>query len=59
MTAPRLVITIDTEGDNAWARPRVATTRNAEYVPRFQERPAQKFHELETAQFQQLRTISE
>src|SRR5881397_238372 len=37
MTAPRLVITIDTEGDNAWARPRVATTRNAEYVPRFQE----------------------
>ena len=37
MTAPRLVITIDTEGDNAWARPRVATTRNAEYLPRFQE----------------------
>jgi hypothetical protein len=30
------IITIDTEGDNLWARPRVITTRNAEYLPRFQ-----------------------
>jgi hypothetical protein len=30
------IITIDTEGDNLWARPREITTRNAEYLPRFQ-----------------------
>jgi len=36
MSAPRLLITVDTEGDNAWARPKVATTRNAEYLARFQ-----------------------
>jgi peptidoglycan/xylan/chitin deacetylase (PgdA/CDA1 family) len=35
--APFLLITIDTEGDNAWSRPRVTGTRNAEFVPRFQE----------------------
>jgi len=31
-----LVITIDTEGDNLWSRPREITTRNAGYLPRFQ-----------------------
>lgn len=31
-----LLITIDTEGDNLWALPRVATTRNAAFLPRFQ-----------------------
>jgi hypothetical protein len=36
MTHPALLITIDTEGDNLWSRPRVVTTRNAEYLPRFQ-----------------------
>jgi len=30
------LITIDTEGDNLWARPSTITTRNAEYLPRFQ-----------------------
>jgi len=30
------LITIDTEGDNLWARPRDITTRNAEFLPRFQ-----------------------
>lgn len=30
------VITIDTEGDNLWARPREITARNADYLPRFQ-----------------------
>ena len=30
------IITIDTEGDDLWARPRRITTRNAEYLPRFQ-----------------------
>jgi peptidoglycan/xylan/chitin deacetylase (PgdA/CDA1 family) len=30
------IITIDTEGDNLWARPREITTRNADYLPRFQ-----------------------
>lgn len=31
-----LLITIDTEGDNLWARPRHITSRNAAYLPRFQ-----------------------
>jgi len=31
------LITIDTEGDNLWSRPRNIKTRNAEYLPRFQE----------------------
>jgi hypothetical protein len=31
-----LIITVDTEGDNLWARPRTPTTRNAEYLGRFQ-----------------------
>lgn len=30
------IITIDTEGDNLWSRPREITTRNALYLPRFQ-----------------------
>jgi hypothetical protein len=30
------LITIDTEGDDAWSRPRTATTRNAAFLPRFQ-----------------------
>lgn len=30
------IITIDTEGDDLWANPREITTRNAEYLPRFQ-----------------------
>ncbi len=30
------IITIDTEGDDLWARPREITTRNAQYLPRFQ-----------------------
>ncbi|MDR7415114.1 MAG: deacetylase [Armatimonadota bacterium] len=34
---PVFLITVDTEGDNLWARPREITTRNAEYLPRFQE----------------------
>jgi hypothetical protein len=34
--APYFLITVDTEGDNLWARPREITTRNAEALPRFQ-----------------------
>jgi hypothetical protein len=30
------LITIDTEGDNLWARPAKVTTENARYLPRFQ-----------------------
>src|SRR5262252_7680186 len=30
------IITIDTEGDDLWSRPREITTRNAGYLPRFQ-----------------------
>lgn len=36
MTRPAFLVTIDTEGDNLWSRPRAVTTRNAEYLPRFQ-----------------------
>jgi hypothetical protein len=36
MSEMHFVITIDTEGDDLWARPREITTRNAEYLPRFQ-----------------------
>ena len=35
--APLFVITLDTEPDNEWARPRVATTENSRFVPRFHE----------------------
>ncbi|MGO9117331.1 MAG: deacetylase [Desulfomonilaceae bacterium] len=31
------LITVDTEGDNLWSRPRRITTRNARFIPRFQE----------------------
>jgi len=37
MMKPALLITVDTEGDNLWARPRQVETRNATYLPRFQE----------------------
>jgi hypothetical protein len=30
------IITVDTEGDNLWDKPREITTRNASYLPRFQ-----------------------
>lgn len=33
---PYFLITIDTEGDDLWARPRRITTRNAACLPRFQ-----------------------
>ncbi len=33
---PAFLITIDTEGDSAWARPRVIETRNAAHLARFQ-----------------------
>jgi len=34
---PSFLITIDTEGDNLWSRPKTVTTENASYLPRFQE----------------------
>jgi hypothetical protein len=34
---PFFLITIDTEGDNLWARPKQIETRNSRYLPRFQE----------------------
>lgn len=37
MSLPAFLITIDTEGDNAWARPRIASTRNAAFLERFQD----------------------
>ena len=36
MSETAFIITIDTEGDDLWASPREITTRNAEYLPRFQ-----------------------
>ncbi len=36
MSDTPFIITIDTEGDDLWSRPRQITTRNAEYLPRFQ-----------------------
>jgi len=36
MSKTAFIITIDTEGDDMWARPREITTRNAAYLPRFQ-----------------------
>lgn len=36
MSDTPFIITIDTEGDNLWARPRDITTRNAGFLPRFQ-----------------------
>jgi hypothetical protein len=40
--APALILTMDTEGDDLWSRPRTVTTRNALSLPRFQEL-AQRF----------------
>lgn len=34
---PAFLITIDTEGDNLWSRPRDVTTENAKFLPRFQQ----------------------
>jgi hypothetical protein len=36
-TKPAFLITIDTEGDNLWARKSEVTTENARHLPRFQE----------------------
>jgi hypothetical protein len=36
MSDTPFIITIDTEGDDLWSRPREITTRNAHYLPRFQ-----------------------
>src|SRR5258708_6349977 len=36
MLRTAFIITIDTEGDDLWSRPREITTRNARFVPRFQ-----------------------
>ncbi|MGH8263598.1 MAG: deacetylase, partial [Steroidobacterales bacterium] len=36
MARTPFIITVDTEGDNLWAKPREITTRNAAYLPRFQ-----------------------
>lgn len=33
---PCFLITIDTEGDNLWAKPRTFTTQNSKFLPRFQ-----------------------
>jgi hypothetical protein len=33
---PAFIITIDTEGDNWWSKPRDVQTQNARYLPRFQ-----------------------
>lgn len=34
--SPAFLLTIDTEGDDLWSRPREITTRNLAYLPRFQ-----------------------
>jgi hypothetical protein len=34
--APAFLVTIDTEGDDLWSRPRRIETRNARFLPRFQ-----------------------
>ena len=36
MSETPFIITIDTEGDDLWANPREITTRNSQYLPRFQ-----------------------
>ena len=36
MSETPFIIAIDTEGDDLWSKPREITTRNAEYLPRFQ-----------------------
>ena len=37
VSKPAFIITIDTEGDNLWARRREVKTENAKFLPRFQE----------------------
>jgi hypothetical protein len=37
MSETPFIVTIDTEGDNLWSKPREITTRNAAYLPRFQK----------------------
>jgi len=34
---PYFLITVDTEGDNLWQKPKNITTENAKFIPRFQE----------------------
>jgi hypothetical protein len=36
MDQPAFIITVDTEGDNLWSRPREITTQNSRYLSRFQ-----------------------
>lgn len=36
MSDTPLLVTVDTEGDDLWSRPREVTTRNARFLPRFQ-----------------------
>jgi hypothetical protein len=36
MSETPFIVTVDTEGDNLWGKPRAITTRNAAYLPRFQ-----------------------
>src|SRR5256885_12691180 len=36
MSETAFIITFDTEGDNLWSQPRVITTHNARFLPRFQ-----------------------
>ncbi len=36
LKGPAFLITIDTEGDDLWSRPHNITTRNSEWLPRFQ-----------------------
>jgi hypothetical protein len=33
----KFIITVDTESDNEWARPKITTVENVNYLPRFQE----------------------
>lgn len=42
-TSPFFLITIDTEGDNLWSAPREITTRNSEFLKRFQDL-CEEFH---------------
>ena len=37
MEKPVFIITIDTEGDNIWSKPKKITTENVHFLPRFQE----------------------
>jgi hypothetical protein len=34
---PSFLVTVDAEGDDLWSRPRVVTTENARFLPRFQD----------------------